>query len=73
MPIMDGFETCSSIKAKYHDLPVVALSGESGVGIKALVRVTGFDDFVPKHAKRQQIEFVVEKYTYAGRKGQSGP
>jgi two-component system autoinducer 1 sensor kinase/phosphatase LuxN len=73
MPIMDGFEACNVIKTKYQDLPVVALSGESGLDIKALVRVNGFDDFVPKPAKREQIEFVVEKYTAARIESKSEP
>lgn len=63
MPIMDGVEVCNLIKAKYQDLPVVALSGESGLDIEAFVRVNGFDDFVPKPAKCTHIKFVVETYT----------
>jgi CheY-like chemotaxis protein len=63
MPVMDGFEACKTIKAETPSLPVVALSGETGLDTKTLIEVNGFNGFVPKPVKYQQIEDIIATYS----------
>lgn len=50
MPVMDGIETLKRIKAKYSELPVIMVSGDSKDGTKLTVKALGLGalDFIIK-------------------------
>jgi len=64
MPVMDGFEACGIIKRELDlaALPVVAVSGETGLDAATLRASSGFDGFLSKPVKQQQVKEVLEAF-----------
>ncbi|CAG9000929.1 MAG: Autoinducer 1 sensor kinase/phosphatase LuxN [Candidatus Celerinatantimonas neptuna] len=61
MPVIDGFQACESIKALCPQLPVIALSGETGD--KAICRMNQLmDDRLAKPATREHLETMLAKW-----------
>jgi twitching motility two-component system response regulator PilG len=50
MPRLDGYQTCAMIKksARFHDTPVVMLSGRDGLFDRARGRIAGCDEYLTK-------------------------
>ncbi|SIO95296.1 ATP-binding response regulator [Vibrio spartinae] len=61
MPIMNGFEACRQIKAMYPNLPVIALSGESGEQEIRQIAQT-MDDRLLKPTTQKLLKEILEKW-----------
>mmetsp|Transcript_41405 Transcript_41405/g.42033 ORF Transcript_41405/g.42033 Transcript_41405/m.42033 type:complete len:371 (-) Transcript_41405:125-1237(-) len=62
MPVMDGLEATKIIKGEMKlNVPVIALTGESGLEIKNKCEAIGFDEFYTKPLRRVQLKDLVEK------------
>ncbi|WP_169739345.1 ATP-binding response regulator [Vibrio rhizosphaerae] len=61
MPIMDGFEACKQIKSMYPNLPVIALSGESGEQEINQITQT-MDDRLLKPTTQKLLEEILDKW-----------
>jgi DNA-binding response OmpR family regulator len=80
MPEMDGFEAVrrfrSSEAADYEtrlDVPIVALTANALAGDEERCRAAGFDDYLPKPFRQQQLDEMLERWLNGGpRKGDDG-
>ncbi|WP_197413062.1 ATP-binding response regulator [Vibrio sp. MEBiC08052] len=61
MPVMNGFEACKQIKAMYPNLPVIALSGESGEQEIRQITQT-MDDRLLKPTTQKLLKEILEKW-----------
>lgn len=59
MPKMNGFEATSTIRTmeegRFRDLPIIALSGSTGVFRKKEIEAEGFNDFLNKPFRPQEL------------------
>ncbi|HKO68115.1 MAG TPA: response regulator [Burkholderiaceae bacterium] len=70
MPEMDGFEAVrrfrSSLQADFEtrlDAPIVALTANALAGDQERCIAAGFDEYLPKPFRQQQIEALLERWT----------
>lgn len=61
MPIMNGFEACRQIKAMYPNLPIIALSGESGEEEIRQITQT-MDDRLLKPTTQKLLQEILKKW-----------
>jgi two-component system sensor histidine kinase/response regulator len=80
MPEMDGFEAVQRLRSAdagdYEtrlDVPIVALTANALAGDEERCRAAGFDDYLPKPFRRQQIDEVLERWLAGGPRRDSGP
>jgi PAS domain S-box-containing protein len=73
MPEMDGFEAVrrlrSSLPADYEtrlDVPIVALTANALAGDEERCRAAGFDDYLPKPFRQQQLDEMLERWLNGG-------
>lgn len=64
MPVMDGFESCATIRdlPGGWDVPVIAVTADMSPGIKERVRAAGFNGFVAKPFTAQQIMMAIRTH-----------
>ena len=69
MPEMDGFEAVRRLRgaqaADYEtrlDVPIVALTANALAGDEDRCRAAGFDDYLPKPFRQQQLEEMLERW-----------
>lgn len=63
MPEMDGIETLHKLKEKHEKLcPVVVLTANAISGMKEMYLEKGFDDYLSKPTKPEDLEAVIFKY-----------
>jgi PAS domain S-box-containing protein len=64
MPVMDGLTATAIIKNELKiDIPVIALTGDTGPDVKRQCDEIGFDEFCGKPLKRDQLLAIIQKYT----------
>ncbi|MGB2816621.1 MAG: response regulator [Burkholderiaceae bacterium] len=75
MPEMDGFEAVRRLRAAdaadYEtplDVPIVALTANALAGDEERCRAAGFDDYLPKPFRQQQLDEMLERWLH-GRHG----
>ena len=65
MPVMDGIETASRIRAlggKYESLPIIALTANAVSGVKEMFLQSGFDDFMSKPVDTVRLNKLLEEW-----------
>ena len=65
MPEMDGYECAAAIRADVaggEEIPLVALTAESGSDVKAACREWGMDDHVPKPIALRQLGDLLDRF-----------
>ena len=69
MPIMDGYEATRIIRswseAKFHNLPIVALTASVFDALKYQAIEAGMDDYLSKPFKPQELYDMIERYILA--------
>lgn len=63
MPGMDGYEAKSAIKKIKPDMPIIAQTAYSISGDRESILNTGFDDYISKPIRREELYNLVEKYS----------
>lgn len=63
MPGMDGYEAKSAIKQIKPDMPIIAQTAYSISGDRESILNTGFDDYISKPIRREELYNLVEKYS----------
>ena len=70
MPEMDGFEAVRRLRsgdaASYEtplDVPIIALTANALAGDEERCRAAGFDDYLPKPFRQQQLDDLLERWT----------
>ena len=73
MPEMDGFEAVRRLRsadaADYEtrlDVPIVAVTANALAGDEERCRAAGFDDYLPKPFRQQQLDEVLERWLAGG-------
>ena len=61
MPEMDGLEATTKIKAKYPDLPIVALTANAFESDRQLALEAGCNDFLSKPVSGEKCLETIEK------------
>ena len=68
MPVMDGFETVASIRSQYPDpIALVALTAHAMAGDRERCLAAGFDDYLSKPVRSDDLRDVLDRVTPAGR------
>lgn len=62
MPIMDGFEAATIIKAKYPSMPIVMQTAHCSQSHKEKAEAIGCDGFLSKPIIRKDLEELLSKY-----------
>ena len=62
MPIMDGLEATKAIKAKFPDLPIVALTANAFDSDRQLAMEAGCDDFLSKPVSSELCLQTIKKF-----------
>jgi CheY-like chemotaxis protein len=62
LPGMNGFEIIKLIKAKYKDLPIIALTSYGMKGDKERILAVGFDEYISKPLDIEDFIKRIEKY-----------
>lgn len=64
MPRLNGYETCSMIKAneKFKDTPIIMLSSKDGPFDKAKGKMFGCDDYITKPFRKDNLLETVGKH-----------
>ena len=66
MPEMDGIETVANIRALaggwYKNVPIVALTANTGAGMRELFFANGFNDFLPKPIDISELDQILVKW-----------
>ena len=62
MPIMDGLEATRQIKAKYPDLPIIALTANAFDTDREEAMAAGCDDFLSKPVSSQKCLETMAKF-----------
>lgn len=66
MPEMDGIETLKAMKEKYTELcPIVVLTANAISGMKEMYLSEGFDDYLAKPTKPDELDEIILKYVKA--------
>lgn len=63
MPGMDGYEAKSAIKEIKPDMPIIAQTAYSISGDRESILNTGFDDYISKPIRREELYNLIEKYS----------
>lgn len=62
MPIMDGYETASTIRKTSNSIPILALTGNDWETVKADLQLNGFSDYLQKPIKVEELKEKVKKW-----------
>lgn len=62
LPGMNGIEVTKLIKAKYKDLPIIALTAYAMKGDKERFLAAGFEEYIPKPLDMEDFIKRLEKY-----------
>ena len=71
MPVMDGYEATREIRARGYRLPIVALTANAMKGDAERCRAAGMDDFLSKPVRKQDLEKMLARVSFAGELGLS--
>jgi CheY-like chemotaxis protein len=63
MPVMDGYEALQLIKVRNPDIPVIAVSAYALIEDKEMALNAGFDGYVSKPIKRDDLLRVLHEYS----------
>jgi PAS domain S-box-containing protein len=79
MPEMDGFEAVRRLRSADAvdfetrlDVPIVALTANALAGDEERCRAAGFDDYLPKPFRQQQLDDVLERWLKGGTRRAAG-
>jgi two-component system, cell cycle response regulator len=64
MPVMDGGTMLKELRGKGHKTPVVLLTAESGTTLIAPLVPLGFEDYIAKPFKAEELQAKVKKILY---------
>ena len=64
MPVMDGFEAIQRIKGFGADVPIIAQTAYALQKDIDKIKESGFDDYLIKPIRQQQLEDVIKKHVY---------
>ncbi len=68
MPVMDGFEAIKHIKDLGAGIPIIAQTAYALQNDIDKIKESGFDDYLIKPIRQQQLEDVIKKHVYIGHK-----
>ncbi len=68
MPVMDGYTATKEIrkKAKYKDLPIIAMTADAMSGVKEKVLKIGMNDYVSKPIHKETFFNILKKWIQPG-------